>query len=90
MGMYDIIILDVKCPRCGKKELRECQTHDLDDDMMRYEKGDYISDQFNYLHCITSCNCTEKAGKEFHFNLRIYLVDGVITEVYSYIRNRDK
>lgn len=60
MGMFDSIILNSKCPNCGKIEEREFQTKDLDCNLDTYKLGDCLED-FNrrYIEAIASCHSEE-------------------------------
>lgn len=60
MGMFDSIMLNSKCPNCGKIEEREFQTKDLDCNLYIYKLGDCL-EGFNrrYIEAITSCHSEE-------------------------------
>jgi hypothetical protein len=62
MGMYDSIMLNSKCPKCGKIEEREFQTKDLDRNLDIYKLGDCLED-FNrrFIETIVSCHSEECA-----------------------------
>jgi len=60
MGMFDSIILNSKCPNCGKIEEREFQTKDLDRSLGTYKLGDSLKDfNIRYIEAIASCHSEE-------------------------------
>ena len=94
MGMFDSINLTIKCPRCGKESLMEAQTKELDCALDVFVVGQPISDQYNYLDCITECcigSCMEASRdtigrKRFYngmFNVRIFIEDGKVSGRYK-------
>lgn len=59
MGMFDSIYLEVQCPYCNNKKLREIQTKDLEKELNNYEKGDKLqnSKKLEYIVGIADCDC---------------------------------
>ena len=65
MGCFDIFDLEVKCPYCGKVELRDCQAKKFGCHFEHWKLGDHIGEDFTgYVLCITDCYCTEERTKE--------------------------
>ena len=101
MGMFDTIILPIKCPFCGQVSDMECQTKDMESMLEVYYVGDYVGDVFvetGTLRCITECQSEEcsseialtetfrvKRGKYFDLQLRVE--NGEITGEYKIIEN---
>lgn len=57
MGMFDSIMMQVKCPYCGEEIERECQTKDLECILDVFRVGDTVgTDVYNKLTCICDCN----------------------------------
>lgn len=89
MGMFDSIMLNTKCPYCGKETIRECQTKDLSCYLKVYNPGDKVETDQKWLQAITECKsgiCSrnERYIGEF-FNLEIKVKKGKITEKYRII-----
>lgn len=78
MGMYDSIMMKVKCPECDRTYKRESQTKDLGSNLTIFKVGDYIDNKLESIKCISDCKC----GK--YFSLYIELFEGKINGKYSY------
>jgi hypothetical protein len=95
MGMFDSIMLNSKCPNCGKIEEREFQTKDLARSLDTYKLGDSLKDfNIRYIEAIASCHSEECAfvgnisdilwqetpsGFDFLWGCKIKLDDACIT-----------
>lgn len=77
MGMYDSIVINIKCPSCGNEYKREAQTKQLDCDLEVWRKGDFVTTKYNDLDCLTDCRCDKI------FNVNIKLKKGVVTGEYE-------
>jgi wobble nucleotide-excising tRNase len=89
MGMFDSIMLNVKCPYCGEEEVRECQTKDLDCYLDVYTLGDKVKTLDKWLECITDCEseACKLPGSRLgnFFNLKIRVKECKITNKYKII-----
>lgn len=98
MGMFDSIYLDILCPVCKEITSMECQTKELDCDLLVYRKGDYIgTNKYNYLE--THASCLSPACREFEKQkyqgrvigfgrsvyVKVFLKDGIITGEHEII-----
>lgn len=87
MGMFDSAYIEVRCPRCGKMEERECQTKDTDCFLEVWKPGDFVSDQFKWINAITDCTCPD--GHNNYFRVKIFLDEkGNLTENYQIIEDK--
>lgn len=87
MGMFDSAYIEVRCPQCGKKEERECQTKDTNCFLDVWKPGDFVSDQLKWIYALTDCNCLK--GNSFYFRIKIFLDEkGNLTENYQIIEER--
>lgn len=100
MGMFDSIYLKVKCPNCGEEKQRECQTKDLDSDLLHLEKGDSTNyPDYPSVECIVGCDSLQ-CGKEVissttglpmgyrqekYFYIEVLTPLGLITGEYKYL-----
>jgi len=41
MGMFDSIMIDIKCPSCGNEGEKEAQTKELECNLEVWKKGDF-------------------------------------------------
>lgn len=91
MGMFDSIMLKVKCPICGVEKERECQTKDLNCTLAVFKKGDNINESdIHTVSAIVECRelCLHesyhsiKTGKMFY--IEIATPFGLITGNYKY------
>lgn len=56
MGMFDSVMVPLKCPNCGDEGEKELQTKDLACEMDVYHVGDYVgTDQYRWLDCAAGC-----------------------------------
>ena len=77
MGMFDSIIIDIKCPYCGDESEKKAQTKDLDCNLEIWRNGDFVTDKYNSLDCITGCKC----GK--YFMVDVELKEGKVSGSYT-------
>lgn len=67
MGLFDSILLKVKCPKCKQENLIDCQTKDLGCGLQTYVKGDCVPvagvfseiNQTKKLYCTANCRSYE-------------------------------
>ena len=78
MGMYDTVILDIKCPHCGVVSENDPQTKELDCSMETWRKGDFVSDKFNYFEAFCDCPKCKK-----YFYSTIFLEHGRVSGKYK-------
>jgi hypothetical protein len=102
MGMFDSIMLNVKCPHCDVTSEIECQTKDLECILAVFRKGDYIgTKKYNYLWCVADCRshyCMQQSAKEIGyvsgfgkiFHVEVMLYDGCITGEYNIVLDDDE
>lgn len=97
MGMFDSIMMKVKCPYCGGEGERELQTKDLDCLLRVFRKGDFIDPNSmwydrNYLNTISECiskGCLDQKsnggyGRGKFFYAKVFLDDkNIITGEYE-------
>jgi len=77
MGMYDSIIIDIKCPSCGNESEKEAQTKELGCNLEVWRKGDFVTDKYNRIDCLTDCECGN------FFRLGVKLKKGKVTGKYK-------
>jgi hypothetical protein len=70
MGMFDSVIMDMKCPYCGEVSEIEVQTKQLECNMEVWRVGDYVTDDLNFLTCYG--DCTQPECKEYSIKKRGY------------------
>jgi len=98
MGLFDSVIIEIKCPFCGKTSEIKCQTKELDCYMQVWRKGDFVSEKFNYLQTIANClskECIDYVDKEigYHsgfgrgFYVKVILEKGVVTGEYEIVES---
>lgn len=96
MGMYDSVWLDIKCPHCGNESEIECQTKQLECNLDVWRKGDFVTNEFNYLTCLADClsrECTDWQNKDSGyvsgfgrmFYVKIFLLNGNVSGIYEVI-----
>ncbi len=89
MGMFDSVMLKVKCPYCGKDEVRECQTKDFNCTLAVWKVGDYVDRSKRSFDCIVQCEeerCPSKPPMVgSFFNVEVFLKRGKITGKYEII-----
>ena len=98
MGMYDRIMINVKCPYCEEISLMEAQNKEMSDELMIFNVGDnvkkYLFRDTDTLDCVTDCHSNkcidftnEKDGYISGFGrifyLNVELKDGLITGNYT-------
>jgi len=81
MGMFDSIKIDIKCPTCGNESEKEAQTKELECNLEVWRKGDFVTDKYNYIGCLTDCKC----GESFYVDVK--LDKGVVTGEYELTSN---
>lgn len=94
MGMFDSIFLKVKCPFCGQFSEMECQTKDLDCQLLRWKMGENTDHpEVGELDCCATCHSPEclargkrKSGEDWgnaaYFELIVETPLGLITGKY--------
>ena len=80
--MFDSVKIDIKCPYCGKTSEMEAQTKELDCNLEVWKKGDFVTDKFNELDCLTDC---EKCNK--FIDVIVFLDKGKVSGKYKAIKN---
>jgi len=85
MGMFDSIMIDIDCPKCGQKHEVECQTKKLSCLLNVYKVGDVIFENVNELECIT--DCLNISGERSIFYITIYLKRGRISGDYRIVNH---
>lgn len=96
MGLFDSIILEIKCPHCGEVSEIDVQTKELNRDLDIYRKGDFVTDKFDYLICTAFCEmpkCVEHGIKIYGeyswagrlFDVKIFLEKGIVTGEYEIV-----
>ena len=100
MGMYDTIMISMKCPHCGETSEIGAQTKELDCELNVFRNGKSIhTNQYNYLDCIADCKsdiCMAhelkrqgyRSGFGRTFWARIYIHDGKVTSVYRVLNDK--
>jgi hypothetical protein len=101
MGMFDSIMLMVKCPFCGQLSKMECQTKELECTLARFKKGDNTGHpEIAELYCCCECEagCKRQIG-EIHpgrpwfrgrfMNIIVYTPMGLITGKYRIETNEE-
>ena len=95
MGMFDSIVLKMKCPYCGMTSEMEAQTKELNSDLDIWKKGDYIgTKKYIYLDCIADCHsnkCVNHENKRLGyvsgfgrmFDVKIFLDKGIVNGKYE-------
>jgi len=85
MGLYDTIVLDVNCYRCGKSRM-ECQTKDFPDKICRwFEVGeDTGHKEVSEVEAIVLCPKCKN-----YFFINIFLDNGIITPRYELLDTKD-
>lgn len=95
MGMFDSIMLDIKCPYCKKVSEIECQTKIFDCSLEVWKKGDYVgTKQYNHVNTIADClspECKQYQIKELGyssgfgrmFTVQVKLEEGIVTGEYE-------
>ena len=83
MGMYDEILINIKCPKCGKKREWRVQTKGFDCTLGEYYVGDKVNnDDFPTTICIGNCpNCYKKEW------ILVFIEDNVITDKYELVNS---
>lgn len=81
MGMFDSVLLDIKCPYCGETSEMECQTKQVHCVLMVWKKGDFVSRDFKSLECITDCHSNKCSGEYFYVD--VILKRGKVTGKYN-------
>ena len=90
--MFDSVYLKIKCPYCGEKSMMEAQTKDLDCELEKWKRGDFVGDDgLVYLDCVTECRSKKcLRPKDFgnlgeFFNVRVFLNKGIVSGNYKVI-----
>jgi ribosomal protein L37AE/L43A len=82
MGLFNWFDIEMKCPSCKKKSHFEFQTKMLGCTYCGYQKGDLLSDMYNYVPCYATCdNC----GRSFDGDVMIKkgIVTGKVKNIKS-------
>ncbi len=77
MGMFDSVIINIKCPACGDQSEKDAQTKELDCVLEEWRQGDFVTDKYNELDCLADC---DKCGEYFYVNVK--LDKGVVSGEY--------
>lgn len=101
MGMYDSLMIDVKCPKCGETSCMEFQTKETDGLMKMFKIGDDItkdlwSSDTSKVDGLVDCmsdKCVKDtnerlgyvSGSGYIFPIAVLLNNGVITTEYKYL-----
>lgn len=102
MGLFDSIMIDIKCPYCGQTSEMECQTKELKCELNRFHKGDDVdSHKFKFLECIADCRSDEcmaeserrsgyRSGFGMTLDVKVKLDNGVVTGSYDIIQSENE
>lgn len=94
MGMYDSIIMRVKCPYCGEEKLHRLQTKSLACELHILSPGDYTGGYDSPIDVIFECesapcmqymrdnNFDDSHGRAINMKIDVY--DGIISEKYYF------
>ncbi len=100
MGMFDSIVMKVECPYCEQESVMESQTKELECALNTYREGEFISNQFKYLVCITSCHskpcmaweikkCGYRSGFGRSFYTKIFIENDKISGKYDVVEEEN-
>lgn len=98
MGMFDSVMLEVKCPYCGTEKELDLQTKEFSCRLAVWRKGDFIDSNTKGFDTIAECleqNCPgvqpmpkTHIGDEYtsrFFYAHVYLKRGRVTGKYKII-----
>ena len=74
MGMFDSIYLEVQCPYCKGKKLREVQTKDMEKELNNYEKGSKLQNpkKLGFIIGLSDCDCrNDTVSGNTNFDVKI-------------------
>jgi sarcosine oxidase delta subunit len=95
MGMFDSVMLKIKCPYCGQESEIECHTKELDCSLDVWRKGDFVgTEKLNHLQTIANCHSKEcsdyeekrigyRSGFGRVFNVKVKLRNGIVSGDYE-------
>ena len=81
MGMYDELLIQIKCPKCGKRREWRTQTKGFECTLGEYHVGDEVeNDEYPTTLCIGNCpNCRRREW------ILVFIEDNVITDKYEIV-----
>ena len=79
--MYDELLIQIKCPKCGKRREWRTQTKGFECMLGEYHVGDEVeNDYYPTTICIGNCpNCMKQEW------ILVFIEDNVITDKYEIV-----